>query len=282
MPLIRSKSALIIESINAENPKLPKPLTLSNCYLYNFQYIDATKARCIVKGRYGSGIGGNTWVTYNKLDVDVLTKNCERDVVENSGNSTLDYLPVINFRYGFDLEPGDVKDHSVVNKTCILELQPESTTFCGRVEFKIVAPRPDIGQVISSKEMTVNFAKYPTGDLLNGFVLTVAHDYSMIGEALYTQPSGVLADADAIALANELKSVDGVPWGIVADTLYSLIGSEILYNGTVVDYPDSEFKQDVVRDRFEHVMIIKPVPTTTGLTAQPLVIHYNLYQNERS
>lgn len=282
MPLIRSKSALIIDSINAENPDLPTRLVPGNCYLYNFQYVDATRARCIVKGRWGSGLGGRTWVTYNKLDVDLLTKNCERDVVNNSGRSTLDYLPVINFRYGFDLEPGDVKDHSIVNNTCILEIQPESTTFCGRVEFKVVAPKPDIGQVISTKEMTVNIAKYPAGGLLNGFVLTVAHDYSMIGEALYTQPSGVLVDEDAIALAGELKSVDGVPWGIVADTQYSLIGSEIQYNGTVSEMPESDFKTDVVRNRYEHVMLLKPVPTTTGLTAQPLVIHYNLYQNERS
>lgn len=282
MPLIRSKSALIIDSINAENPDLPTKLAPSNCYLYNFQYVDATKARCIVKGRWGSGIGGRTWVTYNKLDVDLLTKNCERDVVDNSGRSTLDYLHVINFRYGFDLLPGDIKDHSVVNKTCILELQPESTTFCGRVEFKVVAPQPDIGQVISTKEMTVNIDKYPAGGLMNGFVLTMSHDYSMIGETLYTQPSGVLVEADAIALAEELKRVDGVPWGIVADTLYSLIGAEITYNGTVTDCPASEFKTDVIRNRYEHVMLIKPVATTTSLTEQPLVIHYNLYQNERS
>lgn len=282
MPLIRSKSALIVDSINTENPGLPVRLTLGNCYLYNYQYIDATKARCMVKGRWGSGLGGRQWVTYNKLDVDLLTKNCKRDVVDNSGKTTLDYLHVINFRYGFDLEPGDIKDLSVVNKTCVLEIQPESTTFCGRVEFKVIAPQPDIGQVISTKEMTMSTDKYPAGGLLNGFVLTVSHDYSMVGEALYTQPSGILVDSDAIALASVLKSVDGVPWGIVADTKYSLIGSEILYNGTVADYPESEFKTDVVRDRYEHVMIIKPVPTTTGLTAQPLVIHYNLYQNERS
>lgn len=282
MPLIRSVSALVIESINKENPNLPVPLERGNCYLYNYQYIDELTSRCIVKGRYGTGIGGRSWVTYNKLDVAVLTKNCERDVIDNSGKTTLDYLHVINFRYGFNLEPGDIKDLPVLNKVCTLELQPECTVFCGRVDFKVVKPLPDIGQIISAREYDTQLNKYPANGLLHAFILTMCHDYSAIGETLYTQPTGVLDVDDATALATELKSVDGVPWGLVADTKYSLVNAEVTYNGTVTDYPESALKTDVVRDRYEHVMVVAPVSGSTGLTEQPLVIHYNLYQNERS
>lgn len=282
MPLIRSKSALVIESINKENPQLPIPLSVNNCYLYGYQYVDHVKARCLVKGRYGSGFTGKTWVTYNKLDVATLTLNCARDVADTKGKTTLAYLPAINERYGFDLKPVEIQDLPVVNSVCKLVVQPESTIFCGSVDLKIVAPRPDIGQIISTREYATNFADYAMGELIPAFLLTASHDYSLIGESLYTHPTGVLDATAATALSTELKTVDTVPWGIVADTLYSLVGADVAYNGLISEYPEDKLKADVMRERFEYVMVINPVHTTTGLTDQPLVIHYNLYQNERS
>ena len=85
--------------------------------------------------------------------------------------------------------------------------------------------------------------------------------------------------ATATSLSSGLKSVDTVPWGFVPDTLYSLAGAEVLYNGLSSVVPDEW--RPYTTTWYDYVLVLKPV-NSVGLTDFPLIINYNVYSELRS
>lgn len=283
MPLIRSKSRLIIEAVATDNPDLPFVPTLDNCYVYGLQTNKAKKSTVTIQGRFGTGYRGKHVVQFNKLDVAILTLNCDRDVINNGGHSTLAYLEEINRRYGFDLKPTEVQDIPVMNSgtICRLTVQPEALMFTGTVDFLIKQALPELPQLITNRDIDPVFNPNGIGLSISGSMLTRGHDYSEV-EPVLTPITGVLDAATATTLSTALKSVDTVPWGIVAGTLYSLVDATVQYNGPVVGVPTELQLGKLVIPGYDNVLVLTPSAVDTGLTATPIVIHYNIYTTIRS
>ena len=284
MPLIRSKSKLVLASVLADNPSLPWVPTLDNTTVYGFKYYNRTKSTCILKGLYGKGYSGKHQVRFNKLSVVTLTKNCNLTLVKKSGvTSTLGYLDEINKRFGFDLKATEVVDYPLLQSgtVCRLAIQPESVIFCDTIDLKLIDALPKLSDLISTHDLSANMNVYQQGTLVSATMLTKGHDYSALGNDLIKLNAGTLDDTTAIALATALKTIDTVPWGLVVDTQYSLIGAVVQYNGLVATVPDELQVADIISPKFVYVLIVQPTGNT-GLTTAPLVIHYNDYLDIRS
>lgn len=280
MALIRSISALVVDAIAKDNPTLPFKPTLDNCTPYAFATNEARRSQCLVKGRFGSGFCGKVRVWFHKLDVDILTKLIDRSVPKAAGTTTLAYLPAINRQYGLDLKPGDVVDYPVINngKTVRLTVQPENVIFCGTVDLTIRESYPTLVDLITVKDVAPDMNPLGFGAEIPAAVLTYAHDYSAISSVL-SPLSGVLDTETATSLAISLKTVDTVPWGFVPDTLYNLVGAEVLYNGPIATAPE-EWRQYITA-RYDYVLLLKP-NNSVGLSDFPLIINYNVYSELRS
>ena len=283
MPLIRSKARLIIEAVAADNPDLPFVPTLDNCYVYALQSTESKRSAAIVHGRFGTGYCGRHWVWFNKYDVAVMTKNCNLDVVENGGRTTLAYLEEINRRFGFDLKPSEVQDIPIMNNGTICRLKPqmECLMYTGTVDFNIVGPQPDLSELITVRELEPEFNHNDVGLEIPGAILAQGHDYSEVADVLETI-TGTLDTASAMTLSTALKSIDTVPWGIVANTLYSLVDASVLYNGPVVGAPQSLKDAGLIMPGYDSMLALTPVTENTGFTDTPIVIHYNVYIEIRS
>lgn len=283
MPLIRSKARLIIEAVAADNPNLPFVPTLDNCYVYALQTIEAKRSAAIIHGRFGTGYCGRHWVWFKKYDVAIMTKNCDLEVVDNGGKTTLAYLEEINRRFGFDLKPNEVQDLPVMNggKTCRLKPQLECLMYTGTVDFSIVGPQPDLAQLITQRELEPVFNPHQVGVSIPGAMLAQGHDYSDVADVL-TTVSGTLDTAVAMQLSTALQTIDTVPWGIVANTLYSLVGAVTLYSGPTVGIPPELQLTDYVMPGYDSVLVLQPDTVDTGFTNTPIVIHYNVYTVIRS
>ena len=283
MPLIRSKARLIIEAVAADNPDLPFVPTLDNCYVYALQSTESKRSAAIVHGRFGTGYCGRHWVWFNKYDVAVMTKNCNLDVVENGGRTTLAYLEEINRRFGFDLKPSEVQDIPIMNNGTICRLKPqmECLMYTGTVDFNIVGPQPDLSELITVRELEPEFNHNDVGLEIPGAILAQGHDYSEVADVLETI-TGTLDTASAMTLSTALKSIDTVPWGIVANTLYSLVEASVLDNGPVVGAPQSLKDAGLIMPGYDSMLALTPVTENTGFTDTPIVIHYNVYIEIRS
>lgn len=283
MPLIRSKARLIIEAVAADNPDMPFVPTLENCYVYDLQTTEAKKSSAMIHGRFGTGYCGRHRVWFHKYDVAVMTKNCNLDIVENGGKTTLAYLEEINRRFGFDLKPNEVQDLPIMSSGTVCRLKPqlECKMYTGTVDFNLVGPKPDLSELVTVRELEPVINPTGMGASIPGAVLAQGHDYSDAADVIQTI-SGVLDTATATKLSTALKAIDTVPWGIVANTLYSLVNAEVLYGGPTVGIPSELKVSQLVVPGYDSVLILKPVTDRTGFTATPIVIHYNIYTVIRS
>ena len=280
MALIRSVSALVIEAIAKDNPDLPYVPTVYNCIAYDIRYIDAVKATAMIKAVFGTGLRGRHQVRYNKLDVDILTQQVDRELPRTLGTNTLSYLNIINDRYGLNLNPNEVINLPLLDSgnTCRLTIRPESVVFCGTVDLPIRTPLPSLGDAIAQRQLEPAFNTWSVGSELPGFLLTRGHDYSDVSSVLARVVTGVIDEQTAIALATALTSVDTVPWGIVPDTTYSLNGATVVYNGPVDGMPEAYNVNN--SERYDNVLVVMSTGET-GLSA-PLVVNYNIYTDLRS
>lgn len=283
MPLIRSRSRLIIDAVAADNPDLPFVPTLENCYVYGLQTVQAKKSVAMIHGRFGTGYRGRIQVWFNKYDVKTLTHNCDRNVINNGGKTTLAYLEEINRRYGFELKPNEIQDLPVMSggTICRLTIQLECLMYTGTVDFRITEPQPDLSELITIRDLEPQFNTHGMGTAIPGAVLAQGHDYSDVADVL-SAVTGTLDTASATSLSTALQSIDTVPWGIVAETLYSLVGAEVLYSGPTVGLPAELQVNDLLMPGYAYVLVLKPAHVNTGLTATPILYHYNVYTAIRS
>lgn len=283
MPLIRSKAQLIIEAVAADNPNLPFVPTLDNCYVYALQTTESKRSAALIHGRFGTGYCGRHWVWFKKYDVAIMTKNCDLEVVENGGRTTLAYLEEINRRFGFDLKPNEVQDLPIMDNGTVCRLKPqmECLMYTGTVDFKLVGPQPDLAELITQRELEPMFNHHGVGVDIPGAMLAQGHDYSEVTDVL-VKIADTLDTAGATTLSTALKSIDTVPWGIVANTLYSLVGASVIYNGPVVGAPQSLKDAGLIMPGYDSVLALTPVTENTGFTDTPIVIHYNVYIEIRS
>lgn len=281
MSLIRSKSKLVIDAVITDNPNLPFVPSIENCYVYGLKTTTAKKTTAYLQGRFGTGYRGRALVTFNKYDVATMTLNCDRDVVGNGGRTTLAYLEEINRRYGFDLKSSEVQDIPVMSNgtICRLAIQRESLLFTGTVDLRIIQALPDLNEQITVRDLEPVFNPAGVGTLVGGQMLAGGHDYSEVASVL-REVSGPLDAPTAATLSAALQSVDTVPWGIVSDTLYSLVGATVLYNGPIVGLPESA-PVELVKKEYDNVLILTPAGSV-GMTLTPIVFHYNVYNVIRS
>lgn len=283
MSIISSKAGLIIEAVAKDNPSLPFVPTLANCFVYKLTAKNAKKSTSLIHGRFGSGYTGKLVVTFNKYDVTTLLINCNRSMPKASGTTTLAYLEEINRRYGFDLYPNEVQDLPLQSNgtVCRLTLQPEAGMYTGSVDLTLVSPTQDLDQLIIIRDLTPELNITDMGATIPGAMLVQGHDYSEVAKSL-TGLSGTVSAVQATALSSALKSVDTVPWGIVEKTQYSLVNATVNHSGPIKDIPTALGLAEYVNTTYDAALVITPETEGTGLSATPIVIHYNIYTDVRS
>ncbi len=281
MSLIARRSSLILDSVARENPALPLIPTISNCWVYHYRHEDDLNGWCYIRGRAGSGLSGKKLVRYQKLDLETLFIGCTLSVSRIDSTTVAGYLGQINTQFGLDLEPGDIINHSVGSTATTLDLEMliNHPLYRGKVTFSIGTHAERLGTVVTARELEVIVDINDAWYAMPSAILTYGHDYSEIASYLSTLYSDYLVtDTRVIPLVNALRSVDRIPWGIVENTLLSLVGAKVVYSGKT-----SDTNLDIVRSDYSHVVAIQPVSnelTTFGKTL--LLFHYNTYDAVRS
>ncbi len=281
MSLIARKAGLIIDSVARENPTLPIVPTIHNCWVWHYRYEDDENGWCYIRGRAGSGLTGKRLVKYRKLDLAVLLQGCSLFVARN-GTSTTAYVAQINAMFGLDLTVDDIVNRPIgdADTRFTLEILPTHTLYRGKVEFTIGVHADKLGTVITARDLEVDIDVYRTILQMPGSMLSIGHDYSAIGGDLSAYNANYLfTDTRVIPFVQLLQSVDSVPWGVVADTMYSLIDATVLYNGPTAT-ADEAF---MVNTAYDRVLIITPLSNDkTKFGPYPIVFHYNLYAAART
>lgn len=275
MALIRNRSVLVIDAIIRDNPELSH-LNRSNVWVYRFREEEEGKASALVHGRYGMGAYGRMRVKYNKLDVDVMTLECNKTLPRTAAMSTVGVLATINELFGFALKYDEVFDHPIVDGLIILEPKPSSALWRGRTEFYFYDPGPGLGTIITDREMDLSaMDKYGVALAFPGSMLSMGHDYTELrAELSVFNSDAIISQAVATDLSVRLKAVDGVSWGFLPNTSYSLAGARVIYNGPVSGVPPVAL--DMVASKFDCVLVLE-LSGDVGLSATPVVFHYNNY-----
>ena len=284
MALIRSRDALVHEAIRVDNPNLTIVPDFTNCWVYDYQNEDDGRVSCYVHGKHGTGLRGRMRVKYNKYDVDVMTINVNKVIPKSAAMTTTGALHAINLLYGFALRFDEVIDHPIVNDVIILEPTERSLLWRGRTEFYQKEPPPTLASMITARDLDISGVdEFGMSIALVGSVLSMRHDYTAVKESLKPLAANVVLDtAAASALVTALRSVDGVSWGFVADSLWTLCGATVAYNGAAADVNMPEIA-DIFRPDFDRVLVLTPVANEqTRFAPTPIVFHYNEYSIVRS
>lgn len=273
MALIRNRSVLVIDAIIRDNPELSH-LDRSNVWVYRFREEEEGKASALIHGRYGMGAYGRTRVKYNKLDVDIMTQECNKQLPRTAAMSTVGVLATINELFGFALKYDEIIDHRIVDGLIILEPKSSSPLWRGRTEFYFFDPGPGLGTIITDREADLSaMDKYVVASETPGSILSMSHDYTELRAELGVfVVDAIISQSVATDLSVKLKAVDGVSWGFLPNTLCSLANARVIHNGSVASAPVEAV--DMVSSKFDNALILE-LSGTVGLSATPVVFHYN-------
>lgn len=272
MAIIRSRSVLIIDAVKRDNPGL-EHLDRSNTWVYRFREELDGRMSCLIHGRYGMGAYGRLRVKYNKLDVDVMTKECDKGIPLSAAMSTVGVLATINELFGFALKYDEIIDHRIEGGVIILEPKANSSLYRGRTEFQFVSPGPSLAGIITDREMDISaMDTYGLSTQLVGSVLTMGHDYTeFLPELSALAVNDVIDQAAATLLSPKLKTIDGVSWGVSTGAQWTLVDARVVYNGNTADATNP-----MVSKKFDKVLILQ-LPTGVGFSDAAIVFHYNTY-----
>ncbi len=284
MALIRSRDALVHEAIRVDNPQLTIVPDFTNCWVYDYQHEDDGRVSCFVHGKHGTGLRGRTRVKYNKYDVDVMTINVNKVIPKSSAMTTSGALHAINLLYGFGLRFDEVIDHPIVNDVIIIEPTELSLLWRGRTEFYQKEPPPTLAGMVTARDLDISAVdEYGMSLALVGSVMSMRHDYTAAKEVLKPLVAGTVLDTVAAdALVTALRAVDGVSWGFVPDSLWTLCGATVAYNGPLADVNMPDIA-DIFQTGFDRVLVLTPIADeVTRFAPTPIVFHYNEYSIVRS
>lgn len=221
-----------------------------------------------------SDITGDTWVltgTANYSLQGALVKYNGLNSLEFvESNKNFDYLIEIDLSAACSNFAGTLRFHYN------LENSIDSVATVQMASFKmdgLAAYDPELSTDTSYKAL----ARY------NPYVATAYNDYTPQANTLKAIPwqsvwTGA-TNANAQALANALKAVDGLPWAMntAAPTLeYNLYATWVRYNGVVANAPKMDIEGFEYREGFTHVMLICPPFQQQGNLWYGIgVIYYN-------
>lgn len=278
MALIRNRADLILAAVRLDNPQLSQQLSLGNCSVYRYGNFSKSKGFCTVKGRYGTGVRDKVIVKYNKLDVAVLLAGIDAMVNFTGATTTKDLLPAFNTRYGFDLTVADIVDKPLESGGTVarLELANSSTLYRGTTTFKVFPALPTLSAVVGQRQLDPVLQYWPVQSGFNGSMVSIGHDYTILGQQLVGLQAGVLSDTQAVTLASWLSAVDANPWVGHGPANYSLKEATVVYNGPVEALPANY--SPLLRALFNHILVVTPSPIqNTNMGSAPIAFHYNVF-----
>ncbi len=280
MAIVRNRAELVLAAAMRENPQLVGKLSYSNCYVYDYGTVSATRSNCVIKGRYNRGLRGKVKVMFTKLDIVKMLLGLQPEVRVNGATTTKDLLPAINARYGFDLREEEIVDLPLENEgtTATLQVAATCSLYRGTVVFQVNPAPVALDGLVVTRDLTLALDVWPSGTLVNGAVLSLGHDYTSIRGQLSSVVSGAILDAaQAAALAGLFNPIDRVPWTATTGSTYSLLGAEVLFNGPTKDVGVE--LSPIAKGLFSDVLIIKPSKQhNTNMEATPVAFHYNVFK----
>jgi hypothetical protein len=109
--------------------------------------------RVLVTARPGAPFIGSKTIDYHRIDVDVLFRAPYRSLMGTGITSSLDLVPMLNNRFGLQLEAGDVVvepiNTTVLPTTYVMKMATDCYSFRGQVEFELIADLPDLDDLIA-------------------------------------------------------------------------------------------------------------------------------------
>lgn len=219
---------------------------------------------------------------------------------------THDILPEINRYTGFDLAPDEVINLPIADGehvAVMLQVTPKAIWFTGGIAIPLDSPlQVSEGKPITLIDLDLSIAglKTPyTGDRINPGVLTYDVNYTdTLMLAAVTAPNGndPVNPTDGVAIAAMLKRMDGLPWQHISPpaklTPYNIFNYYVAYNGPVEDYKHvvthynyrlsyrgEGYLAKLIKTPREDQMFVlvlapPPIATNSGLTSDPIFIHY--------
>lgn len=284
--------------IKKDNPTIPD-LTDDTVVVSGITVQTGSKnTSCTITGIKYKGWRGQIAVKYNRIDLATLTKNMQVKVhVPASAEKTLyGILPSLNNALGIFLEQGDFPD-------AVLSLNPNTLVYEGKIV--LAAGHPIyIGELTVSVEgFGVSLDALVTKRELSGPADNSVHqagkicqtmlqygvDYSAICQYLKTHispgTSTTLSDNGARLFAQQLASVDGLPWNWnSAAKDFNLRGCQVYYNGP----PKPQFAGSALNPtpdlKYDRVVVFQANPTycsnlAPGANGWWMFAHYDLVEN---
>lgn len=278
MAIVRNRAELVLAAAMRENPKLAGMLSYSNCYVYKYGAASPTKGSCVIKGRYNLGIRSKVSVKYTKLDLPTMLKGIAPVVNVSGANTTVEVLPAINARYGFDLKPEEIVDRPLDSEgtVALIEVLPTCSLYKGVVSFTVNPAPVSLESLVVERSVDIQIDVWPSDTRMNGSTLSLGHDYTAVAGQLGSIVAGVLADDTATTLAGWLKSIDSVPWTATANSAYSLMSAKVVFNGLSSEVPVE--LSPAAKVLFSNVLIVEPSKDlNTNMEATPVAFHYNVF-----
>lgn len=284
--------------INRDNPGLVLTLTPENVTVTGVTALTSGERNtsALVTGTKYSGYRGSNTVKYNRIDLEVLTKNVmfSVSVSPETPRDLNSILPFVNAKLGIFLEPGDY-----VNGP--LTPNQESLLFEG--VFNIAANHPIYrgalrvvvqGYTVSLEDLVRVREANPLKDQsphvtgrFNASILTFGHDYTnlqnlWVGWVPGTFVPGVnLTELNAKNLASALSAIDGLPWTFAnTNREFNLRAAQVLYDGPPIPQWAGSEANPEPNYTYDRVLIIQPNATFCSNLAVGkgwgIMLHYDL------
>lgn len=203
-----------------------------------------------------SDITGDTWVLDGSVDFSL-----EGAVVKYNGTNSLEFVESNkNFDYliEIDLSASCANFAGTLRFHYNLEASIDNVTTVQAMSFNVNSMTdydPDYSTI----------AAYQTTPRYNPYLATAYNDYSPVANTLKSVPWQAAwtsaSNANALAMANALKSIDGLPWIMNTNAptaAYNLYAVYVRYNGPIANAPKHDFEGFEYRDGFTHVMLLHP------------------------
>lgn len=291
---------LLLELIRKDNV-LPVALTATNCEFYNPKVVVGNPNSSIeCWAHYTKGFRGRVELRYTRLDLATLFRNLNIRPGKYNPTRIADFFADLQRKTGLPFNATEIVDGAFNAQTATkltLTAQPKSTFYVGTVELDFEILLPTLEEIWPTAELAHNpcrqaaydnrlsaNADYKSKPRFWPGAMTIGNDYSAVGSVLKNIPAYAnwtdSTPANSLAIANALKSVDGIPWrstggGQIYD--YDLYIVYCSYNGPVANMPAAtKTAWGIDSARTQNVMVLNPpFQQQRNMWYSPMIVYYN-------
>lgn len=296
----KTGKALLIDLVTQSN-QLPVALTATNCEFYNLRtQAGQPNSRIECWGHFSKGFRGRVDLEYQRLDLGKLFQGLQIRPGKYNPTRVSDFFADLQRKTGLPFNTTEIVDSAFNAQTAtklVLTAQVKSTFYVGSVELDFEILLPTLEEIWPTAELTHHHcrqaaydnrlstdATYKSKPRFWPGALTIGNDYSAVGSILKNIPAYAnwtdSTPANSLAIANALKSVDGIPWrstGGGPNYDYDLYIVYCSYNGPVANLAANlKTAWGIDSNRTANVMVLNPpFQQQKNMWYGPMIVYYN-------